>query len=130
MKKLSHFTENEQGFILPLVLIVSLIIIMLMTTVIKIYQNELKITQNLIEQIEIDTIIQMSFEQVKNDLMNTEQTEGEFVFTLPQQSQAKIQYHFLESDIVNLHYKIKLANEELYEVTQIYSIKDNIIPDE
>lgn len=126
MQKKYLFIKEEKGFILPFVLVISLIIILLVTTSIKMYQSELLITQNLIDQIKIDTIIQMSLERLKDDLNDKNHSEAQFTYTFPQGDEVYIQSTFLEDNTVNLTYEIIISQTEQYQVTQLYSF-DNIV---
>ncbi|MFD1850620.1 competence type IV pilus minor pilin ComGG [Oceanobacillus bengalensis] len=68
MKKPSSIIRNEQGFILPYILFVVVIILMIVKTNIEIYQNELEITERQIEQIKAETLFQMARTMVIDEL--------------------------------------------------------------
>jgi len=118
MVKQSHFVNKSQGFFLPLVLIMSIIILLIITTTVKIYRSELNITKNLIQQLEVDTIIQMGLEKFKDDSSNIEQTKGIITYSLPKEYNVNIQYHFVEENVVKLDYDIELQSNESYQITQ------------
>lgn len=59
MEKPLYSTNNEQGFILPYVLFMSLLLSILITSSIKIYQNDAHLTENYLEQLQIETLFQM-----------------------------------------------------------------------
>lgn len=125
MLKQFHFIKNsENGFFLPFVLVISLVIILLITTFIKMYESEIVMTKNLINQLEVDTIVQMSLEQFKQVIDELDHIEGELTYTYPKQYEANIRYMFLDDEDVKLSYKIKLSNEDLYDVTQFYSLRN------
>src|SRR5690625_3493711 len=56
---------NEKGFFLPYVLIVAVIMLTIITTSILIYKTEVESTQFFIDQLELETIIQMGRAQFK-----------------------------------------------------------------
>lgn len=65
MKKY-FFTNNERGFILPIVLFVSFLLLLKITTLLLIYQNELRIYHNMKEQLLLENIVYTVREELSN----------------------------------------------------------------
>ncbi len=82
MKKYYDFTRRESGFILPYVLVIVTIALIVMTASIKIYEQEFKVTHHYLEQIKIETLMQMAYVQFHEDYDMNEasqiRTEYEF----------------------------------------------------
>lgn len=68
---------------LPLVLIIISLVIVLMSSNIHHYHNNLAITKNQIDQVTMETLIQIAREKLKRKLLENEQLDKE-TFTLPQ----------------------------------------------
>lgn len=124
MKKQYHFIKSEQAFFLPLVLVSSLIIILIITTFITMYHSEIMMTENLIHNLKVDTVIQMSLEQFKMDFYDLNESKGNLYYTFPNGKKVNLQYTFVANNDVMLYYQINL-DEEYYDVSQFYNL-DNI----
>lgn len=68
MKKQLFFINNQNGFYLPLVLFITSLIFIMATSNIAIYQSDLEITKNQVEQIKIETLFQMARGKIKEDI--------------------------------------------------------------
>ncbi len=95
------------------VLISASIIFMLFTTSIKLYMNTIEDTQFLLEQLEVETLIQMS----KVDLLsNNEKEQFDFYFVYPNgEIEIKLNNKYDTRYIVNN--EMTLNNNSLYETT-------------
>ena len=60
MKNSWSFTRNQNGFAFPLVLLASAAILLFVSNGIQMYQAESKITDDLLEQLKVETIFQTS----------------------------------------------------------------------
>lgn len=110
MKKRLFIISKESGFILPVVLFVTAIVMLLVTTHIYTYQNNIRITDNQLEQVKIETLFQMGLTQVKEDITSIE--------TFP----ATVQYTFPDGE-TNI-YIVHQGNNR-YQLTFTIATKDN-----
>lgn len=129
MAKRFQFINNEHGFFLPLVSIMSLIILIIVTTCIKMYQNEIVITKNLINNLQIDTVIQMSLEQFKQEVHHFDKINGELSYSFPNNHTVDIKYTFLDNDDILLDYRINIADDH-YEISQFIHLQQDENDDE
>ena|SRR5690625_61740 len=83
MKKDLLSIKNEKGFYLPFVLVVSIISLSATITSIFIYQNEIEATNLLLQQLEVETMRQVTMERFHMDQMYLEVDTGEFQYELP-----------------------------------------------
>ncbi|SHF60805.1 competence type IV pilus minor pilin ComGG [Ornithinibacillus halophilus] len=72
MKKLYRIINDEKGYYLSYVMLITTILLLLITSTIGIYRNEIQITENTIEQIKLETLIQMGFASFKRDYIQLE----------------------------------------------------------
>lgn len=90
-------------------------------TSIKIYQNEVTISRNLMEQIEMETLYQMGVTAFKNDLQNHDGSHknNRYLYHFPT-GVVKVNYEF-NSDLVHSTYEIitKKNNTSLTMVSYI-----------
>ncbi|HLS23854.1 MAG TPA: competence type IV pilus minor pilin ComGG [Pseudogracilibacillus sp.] len=85
MKGFYSFLRNERAFFLPFVLFIFFIIFSVVTTSITIYQNELKISNHLYEQLKTETLVEMTKLNFIQALETEELRErGELTYTFPQ----------------------------------------------
>src|SRR5699024_11532983 len=106
MKKHLKFIKNEKGHMLLFVLIYSAITIALFIGGVKLYISTIEESQFLFEQLEVETIIQMS----QIDLLNMDKTKNEEI---------KTYHHFKYTNGENDLNLIKVMENRLL-------IKDNI----
>lgn len=113
MKKYLKWIKNERGQMLLFVLISASIIFMLFTTSIKLYMNTIEDTQALLDQLEVETLIQMS----KVDLLsNNEKEQSNFYFVYPNgEIEIKLNNKYDTRYIVNN--EMTLYNHSIYETT-------------
>ncbi|MBC5637204.1 hypothetical protein H8S33_10325 [Ornithinibacillus sp. BX22] len=76
MRKRLDFVHNEKGFILPSVLLLTTFVLLNFSTNMLAYQHDLKITYNLIEQINAQTLFQMSYITYKKDYVPQNKDEN------------------------------------------------------
>ncbi|GAA0443378.1 hypothetical protein GCM10008983_20740 [Lentibacillus halophilus] len=68
MKKISLYIDNQKGFILPFVLFFIAIALISITASTQLYHDELSIAEDHDEQVKLETLLQMSRVQLKNDI--------------------------------------------------------------
>lgn len=72
MLNILYFTREQKGFILPFVLFTVAIIMLLTTSGIHIYQNNIRLTHQHIQQLKIETIFQSGLALFKQDLQEND----------------------------------------------------------
>lgn len=110
MKKRLPTMTNERGFYLPYALIVSVIILSIITTSIFIYQNELNITRSLLDQIEVETLIQMGKAQFIKDEVYNHQDKGQVNYEFPS-GKVHITFEWIADDLVEMEFNIMTNNQ-------------------
>lgn len=113
---------NERAFYLPYVLIVSVITLAIITTTVIIYENEMKITNNLLEQLEIETLFQMARDKFIEDRMYNEETNGQINYTFPNGT-VHINYSFVEENIVEVQFHAVTTNQYALNITHEIKIE-------
>ena len=111
MKRQLFLIDNEQGFYLPIVLIVTTITLSFISILIYTYQNELHMTEAMINQIEAETLIQMAVEDFTEMVVIEETMEaGTISFDYPN-GIVEINYEQLEAVNWQLNCTIDLATK-------------------
>jgi len=78
--------NNQQGFVLPLVLFTTAIVFVVLMSQITMYRSEINITKNHLEQVKIESLFQMGREKVKDELRmatTVEEIPGKVTYQLP-----------------------------------------------
>lgn len=70
MKSISCFIRNDDGFFMPLVLLIVALMFITVGTSIKMYRDEIVMTEHLIERIQAETMLQMANEKRSKREMN------------------------------------------------------------
>ncbi|MFD2630823.1 hypothetical protein [Oceanobacillus kapialis] len=83
MKKQSYFTTNEQGFVLPAVLLIIAIVFVFLFHNTSAYRNELSITDTQLEQTKIETLYQASRQLLIDELKEHGSTIDTATYTFP-----------------------------------------------
>lgn len=114
MKKLSHMIKKEDAFYLPLVLMISSIVLSALITSATIYYNELKMTEQLIQQTEAETIIQMAKQRFLTEKMYNDDEKGEIKYNFPS-GEATINYEMIEQHKYSCTITVKTNKEVVLE---------------
>jgi len=109
MKKRLRIT-NENGFFLPYVLVVAIIMLTIITTSIIIYKTEIESTQFFIDQLELETIIQMGRAQFKEEELYKNNNHGQITYTYPI-GEINIMYTMENEQTVFLELDVKTNND-------------------
>ncbi|MDL4841554.1 hypothetical protein [Aquibacillus rhizosphaerae] len=106
MKKKSAFTKtmhNSNGFIFPYIMFLAVLVLMVLTSCLSIYKNHIEMTELQLEQIKLETLLQMSDYQFSKELVMEDITEdGQLTYEYP--------YGF-----VKINYKIRGGNQLIIE---------------
>lgn len=82
MKKAFTFLHNDSGFYFPIVLVINILVTSFLAVLILTYNNNITITNTMIDNIKVHSIIQM----VKNDFSNdstVDDAAGELTYHYP-----------------------------------------------
>src|SRR5690625_7726432 len=90
MKKYYDFTRRESGFILPYVLVIVTIALIVMMTSIKIYEQEFKVTHHYLEQIKIETLMQMAYVQFHEDYDKNDASQIRTEYEFPRSEERRV----------------------------------------
>lgn len=110
MKKRLTYFKSDKGFYLPYVLFVSVIALSFITTSIIVYNNELHVSNQLMEQIEAETLIQMGRAKLIDEATYVGESLGEVEYVFPS-GEIKIKYEVIETDVYRLYYYV-LTNRQ------------------
>src|SRR5699024_1665583 len=91
MKKQWLYLTNNDGFYFPMVLVVTAFVMIFLGTFIYLYQNELLLSEQTIQQIEAETFIQMSRTEFIQEVKDGLAPFGEVEYTYPN-GEVNIQY--------------------------------------
>ncbi|MGY0692926.1 hypothetical protein ACW2QC_09085 [Virgibacillus sp. FSP13] len=84
MKNKSSYINRQGGFILPYVLFIVAIVLLVLTTKVNMYQNDIHIANNHIEQLEIETLLQMGRAKFVDEFsIETIKETGNKTYTFP-----------------------------------------------
>lgn len=111
MKKQFVQTKNEAGFYLPLVLVVTTLVLSFITTIVILYQNDVRMTKTIVNQIEMDTLIQMSKEEFTRDIVHLSDSNEKLVYHYPN-GDVEIQYEREANETWLVNCTIFLENEK------------------
>lgn len=122
MKKQFHILTNESAFYLPFVLIIAVITLSIITTSIMIYRQELSMTNNIIEQVEIETLIQIARAKFIIEQMYNESLNGQVMYELPH-GNVNLLYHYTSDEIVELHFQVETEKQSVFEIIHEVSVQ-------
>ncbi|WP_106497152.1 hypothetical protein [Lentibacillus sp. Marseille-P4043] len=84
MKNKLSFINRQGGFILPYVLFIVAIVLLVLTTKVNMYKNDIHIANNHIEQLEIETLLQMGRAKFVDEFsLETAKETGKKTYTFP-----------------------------------------------
>lgn len=109
---------KEKGFIFPYILFLAALCLLVVTSSTSIYKNHIQMTTMQMEQIKLDTLIQISHAQFKEELQNNTLIQGQKKYNYPYGS-VIISYSFLDQGSLLLNYKANTDKKALYEFSTI-----------
>lgn len=125
MRKNLPFTNDEKGFILPLVLLIAALLFLFVSTNVAIYKNEMVITKNELSQIKIDTLFQMSRAKFKDKISTLAQDHGTVHYTFPD-GNVKIGYEVLSEDVYQLTFTVDPLDGKLLIIANHMAIPTSV----
>ena len=75
--------NNQSGFYLPYVLFITAIILFTVTTNVKLYQQNIKVTEQHLEQLRIETLTQMAHKKFMNEYPVVEENKFSVYYVFP-----------------------------------------------
>src|SRR5699024_4751951 len=111
MRNKFFYFNNQRGFFLPYVLFIVSLTFLLVTTNIKLYVNEIHMMHYLIEQIKIETLIQMSHMKYREDVNQSNHIPEVISYTFPS---VMLRFHFLTIKRIVHSFTIKLQQTIIY----------------
>ncbi|MEC5422261.1 hypothetical protein QGM71_02005 [Virgibacillus sp. C22-A2] len=83
MKKPLFFISNEKGFVLPYILFIITLVFIFLTSNISTYKNEIKMTENHLEQVIIETLYQMGHTKLKEEFVTNNYHATQISYSFP-----------------------------------------------
>lgn len=114
MKERLKYMKHESGFFLPYTLVVVLITLMILITSVQVYTNEVNISYRTMQQLEIETLIQMGIAKLVQEISFATFKRGKIVFEFPN-GRSELEFISLIDDDINLKFKITTTNNTIYE---------------
>ncbi|MBU5466391.1 hypothetical protein KQI49_06020 [Virgibacillus sp. MSJ-26] len=109
MRNKFFYFNNQRGFFLPYVLFIVSLTFLLVTTNIKLYDNEIHMMHHLIEQIKIETLIQMSHMKYREDVNQSNHIPEVISYTFPS-GDVTISFLNHKENRAFVHYQITTDN--------------------
>ncbi|RFA32810.1 hypothetical protein CAI16_16855 [Virgibacillus dokdonensis] len=110
MIKKSSIIRNNAGFMFPFVLVITVLVLLIITATAYHYQNNIVMTKNQIEQLKIETMVQMSRERVKQALIQNGELKKQMYFSFPY-GDVSLRINALSSDKYTLFFTITTDNQ-------------------
>lgn len=82
MKKSFLYLHNDSGFYFPIVLVIIILVTSFLTMILLTYNNNITITNSLIDDIKVNSIIQMVDNDFSNDI-TIDDDDGELTYFYP-----------------------------------------------
>ncbi|WP_010096979.1 hypothetical protein [Ornithinibacillus scapharcae] len=118
MKKRSNINHHEKGLVLPSVLFLTTFVLLYFTNNLLAYNHDIRITQNLIEQVKAQTIFQMSYTQYVENYLQGVTPVTDYVYP-----DGKADIKLVDTgDIPLLHFAIQTNNDFHYFVTKHFDL--------
>src|SRR5690625_1023364 len=113
LKKSSYFI-NESGFVLPSISFLIFILFIVFLGNLFIYEIEIKMFAHNLELLKIDTLIQMSIESYKNDLLHSDDFITSTNYQFPYGMAMITAQENVMDQYIALHLKIKTEQNQQY----------------
>ncbi|MBM7569675.1 competence type IV pilus minor pilin ComGG [Aquibacillus albus] len=109
MKKNLASTElfrNSKGFILPYFMLIMVLTLMVISSSVTVYINHIEVSKLEIEQMKLQTLIQMAHAELLDNLQQSESSEsGQKIFDYPY-GQVTAAYSFINSDTIDVQFYV------------------------
>ncbi len=101
---------------LPLVLFVTALVFLIISTTVHRYQNNVIMTKNQIEQLKIETLVQMSREKIKQELIQNGEIENQMDISFPY-GEVSVRITSLTPEKYRLFFTITTNNQSKLQLT-------------
>ncbi|MBT2214450.1 hypothetical protein KK120_01220 [Virgibacillus dakarensis] len=124
MKKQLSFTNKQHGFFLPYVLFITAIVLFVLTVNTNTYKNDIRIIHNHLEQLKIETLVQMGREKFKAETGTHTDERGTVSYSFPP-GNVKIIYNRLTPTEYRLFFTVE-TGEKTYTNINILLLNEPI----
>lgn len=122
MKKPFNIIHNEKGLVLPSVLFLTTFVLLYFTNQLLTYNHDLKLTQNIIEQVKAQTLFQMSYAQFIESYHPNVTTTIEYDYP-----DGKATIHFAGTEEYPfIHFSLQTNNDFHYSVTKSLAVSPDL----
>lgn len=122
MKEQLFMNKNEGGYFFPLVLFVVTVLFATVATSTIIYKNEIEIVDKLMEQLHVETIIQMSKVKFQSDALYENENTGNVNYIFPP-GDVNINYSMIDSETVLLQMLITTNKSTVFRFNVLLTIE-------
>lgn len=105
--------NNTSGFMLPYVLLIVSIIFIVATANINIYEQEIEITEQYIEQLKVESLLQMAHDKFRNEHSSIKADRLTVEYDLPS-GLVIVSYTIVEEKLKHLHFEIFTDKQSHY----------------
>lgn len=113
MRKQSRFLCNQSGFYLPYVLGITVIIMFSTVTQINLYQQNIELTSQHLEQLRIETLVQMGYQKFEEEYPVVDLDPFEVYYSFPHGT-VNLRYIVLDDLDYNLHVDVLTAEQSAH----------------
>lgn len=121
MKKRCVLIFNERGYILPSIILMIFIALIGLTATISIYHEEMEMTKSHIEQLKIDTLIQMAYTKFKENYPFIEQYHEEVHYSF-KDGDVSLTYTVLDDLRVNVYVYVETDNNAYHSTRKMITL--------
>lgn len=121
MKRQLSFMNNESGFFLPYTLFITAFIFIIVTANINIYKQEILLTDQHIDHLKIETLIQMAYVKFKEEYPVHELDIIETKYSLPY-GLVKVTYRRVNEQHYTLHFHVTTENGSDFTILNTHEI--------
>ena len=113
--------NKEAGFFLPYVLFITSLVFIVITASINIYQQDIQITHQYIDQLRIETLFQMGQAKFKEEYLPNEMGTIQVKYTFPD-GMVTIVYNRIDDFQYKLHFTILTENDSYFTILSTNNI--------
>ncbi|WP_077326963.1 hypothetical protein [Virgibacillus siamensis] len=124
MKNPFMYINDQRGFILPYVLFITALLIITITASIRLYHNELIITESQAEQVKVETLFQMAHSQFTDNLPNKNNPADNPVMYHFPYGNVKIEYIRMDTETYHLYVTITTNKQTIVSLTHRFTVDE------
>lgn len=123
MKGPLHFINNDHGFVLPYVLFIAAFILIVLSANIQTYEHDIYMTEQHLEQLRIESILQMGHISLKNDLINDNDLKSAS-YSFPY-GELDVEIVRLDQNTFHVFKNVITKNKSKYKLTKHITLHEN-----